>query len=177
MVYEGCMVQTLSSQATSLTTNPSTMSSSSNSSPSHPGHLNNQHFHRVFPTALPRHQRNILYAAVLQQPSLVMDLERQSSYEEDDSIHSLVCIFHHLCSTQIYVGSLEPHTDHVTSSTLHMATAVTFSFPSLPSHPCCSLKTPAGPPSLSSLDSPHPWDTLSSLSLHSSPNSPKHRTP
>ena len=57
------------------------------------------------------------------------------------------------------------------------AAPVMFSFPSLLSHPCCFLETPAGPPSLSSLDSPHPWDTSSSLSLHSSPDSPKHQTP
>ena len=113
-----------SSQAASLTTNSYTMSSSSNSSPSHPGHLDSQHFHHVFPAALPHRQCNILYAAILQQPSLVMNLESQSSYEEDDSIHSLICIFHHLCSTQIYVGSLEPHIDHVTSLTLHMAAAL-----------------------------------------------------
>ena len=100
------------------------MSSSSNSSPSHPGCLDSQCFHRIFPAALPRRQHNILYATILQQPSLVIDLECQSSYEEDDSIHSLICIFHHLCSTQIYVGSLEPHTDHGMSSTLHMAAAL-----------------------------------------------------
>ena len=100
------------------------MSLLSNSSPSHLGHLNSQCFHCVFPTALPCHQCNILYAAVLQQPSLVIELEHQSSYEEDDSIHSLVRIFHHLCLTQVYVGSLEPHTDHVMSSILHMAAAL-----------------------------------------------------
>ena len=100
------------------------MSSSSKSSPSRPGHLNSQHFHHVFPTTLPHHQRNILYATVLQQPSLIIDLECQSLYEEDDSIHSLIRIFHHLCSTQVYVGSLEPCSDHVTSSTLHMAAAL-----------------------------------------------------
>ena len=100
------------------------MSSLSNSSPSRPGRLDSQRFHHIFPAALPHHQRNILYTAVLQQPSLVIDLERQSLYEEDDSIHSLVHIFHHLCSTQIYVGSLEPHTDHSTSSILHMAAAL-----------------------------------------------------
>ena len=100
------------------------MSSSSNSSPSCPRRLDSQHFHHVFPTTLPHHQCNILYATVLQQPSLVIDLECQSSYEEDDSIHSLVCIFHHLCSTQVYVGSLKPRTDHVMSSTLHMAAAL-----------------------------------------------------
>ena len=100
------------------------MSSLSNSSPSCPGHLDSQHFHCVFPATFTRRQRNILYATILQQSSLVIDLERQSSYEEDDSIHSLVRICHHLCSTQIYVGSLEPHTDHSTSSTLHMAAAL-----------------------------------------------------
>ena len=100
------------------------MSSSSNSSPSRPRRLDNHCFHCVFPAALPHCQCNILYAAVLQQPSLVIDLERQSSYEEDDSIHSLVRIFHHLCLTQVYVGSLETHTDHSTSSILHMAAAL-----------------------------------------------------
>ena len=100
------------------------MFSSSNSSPSCPGCLDSQQFHRVFPTALPRCQRNILYAAILQQPFLVADLERQSLYEEDDSIQSLVYVFHHLCSTQIYIGSLEPHTNHITSSTLHIAVAL-----------------------------------------------------
>ena len=39
-------------------------------------------------------------------------------------MQSLVQVFHHLCSTQIYLGSLEPHTDHVTSSTLHMTAAL-----------------------------------------------------
>ena len=100
------------------------MSSSSNSSPSRPRHLDSQCFHRVFPATLPHCQHTILYATVLQQPSLVIDLEHQSLYEEDNSIQSLIRIFHHLCSTQIYVGSLEPHTDHVTSSTLHMAAAL-----------------------------------------------------
>ena len=100
------------------------MSLSSNSSLSRPGCLNSQCFCRVFPAALPRCQCNILYATVLQQPFLVADLEHQSSYEEDDSIQSLVCVFHHLCSTQIYLGSLEPHTDHITSSTLHIAAAL-----------------------------------------------------
>ena len=102
----------------------STMSSSSNSSPSHPGHLDSQCFHRVFPATLPCCQCNILYVAVLQQPSLVVELEQQSSYEEDDSIQSLVCVFHHLCLTQIYLGSFEPHTDHVASTTLHIAAAL-----------------------------------------------------
>ena len=124
MVYNGCMVQTLSSQATSLTTNSPTMSSSSNSSPSHPGCLDSQCFHCVFPAALPYCQCNIIYASVLQQPSLVADLECQSSYEEDNSIQSLIRVFHHLCLTQIYVGSLEPHTAHVMSSTLHIAAAL-----------------------------------------------------
>ena len=124
MVYKGCMVQTLSSQATSLTTDSPTMSSSSNSSLSCPGHLDSQWFRRVFPTALPCHQCNILYATILQQPFLVADLEWQSSYEEDDSIQSLIHVFHHLCSTQIYLGSFELHTDHMMSSTLHMAAAL-----------------------------------------------------
>ena len=97
------------------------MSSSSNSSPSRPGPLDSQRVHRVFPTALPHRQRNILYASVLQQPPLVAQLERQSSYEDDESIQSLVRIFHHLSSTQIYLNTLEPHMDHVISSTLHIA--------------------------------------------------------
>ena len=100
------------------------MSSSSNSSPSHPGPFNSQRFYRVFPATLPRRQCNILYASVLQQPSLVAQLEQQSSYEDDESIQSLVRIFHHLSSTQIYLNTLEPHTDHVISSTLHIATAM-----------------------------------------------------
>ena len=100
------------------------MSSSSNSSPSHPGHLDSQCFCHIFLAALPHHQQNIHYATVLQQPFLVTDLERQSLYEEDDSIQSLVRVFHHLCSTQIYVGSIEPHTDHIMSTTLHIAAAL-----------------------------------------------------
>ena len=100
------------------------MSSSSNSSPSRPGPFDSQRFHRVFPAALPRRQRNILYASVLQQPPLVAQLERQSSYEDDESIQSLVRVFHHLSSTQIYLNTLEPHTDHVISSTLHIAAAM-----------------------------------------------------
>ena len=86
--------------------------------------IKGQHFHRVFPAALPRHQCNILYAAVLQQPFLVADLEWQSSYEEDDSIQSLIRVFHHLCLTQIYLGSFELQTDHITSSTLHITAAL-----------------------------------------------------
>ena len=117
-------MQTLSSRAASLTTDSPTMSSLSNSSPSCPGRLDSQHFCHVFPAALPCHQRNILYAAVLQQPFLVADLEHQSSYEEDDSIQSLVHVFHHPCLTQIYLVSLEPHTNHITSLTLHIATAL-----------------------------------------------------
>ena len=100
------------------------MSSSSNSSPSRPGPFDSQRFHRVFPAALPCRQRNILYASVLQQPPLVAQLERQLSYEEDESIQSLVRVFHHLSSTQIYLNTLEPHTDHVISSTLHIAAAM-----------------------------------------------------
>ena len=100
------------------------MSSLSNSSPSHPGHLDSQCFYHVFPSTLPCRQCNILYAAVLQQPFLVVDLEQQSSYEEDNSIQNLVHVFHHLCSTQIYLGSLEPCTNHITSSTLHIAAAL-----------------------------------------------------
>ena len=95
--------------------------SSSNSSPSHPGPFNSQQFHHVFPAALPRQQRNILYASILQQPPLVTQLEQQSSYEDDESIQSLVRIFHHLCSIQIYLNTLEPHTNHIISSTLHIA--------------------------------------------------------
>ena len=83
-----------------------------------------QFFHRVFPTTLPRRQRNILYATVLQQPSLVAQLEWQSLYEDDESIQSLVQIFHHFCSTQIYLNTLEPHTNHVISSTLHLTAAL-----------------------------------------------------
>ena len=100
------------------------MSSSSNSSPSRPGPLDSQRFHRVFPAALPRRQRNILYASVLQQPPLVVQLERQLSYEDNESIQSLVHLFHHLSSTQIYLNTLEPHTNHVVSSTLHIAAAM-----------------------------------------------------
>ena len=96
-------------------------SPSSNSSPSRPGPFDSQCFHHVFPTTLPRRQCNILYASVLQQPPLVAQLERQSSYEDDESIQSLVRVFHHLCSTQIYLNTLEPHTDHIISSTLHIA--------------------------------------------------------
>ena len=99
-------------------------SSSSNSSPSHSRHLDTQCFHHIFPAALPCCQHNILYATILQQPSLVTNLEWQSSYEEDDSIQSLVHIFHHLYLTQIYLGSFEPHTDHIISSTLHIASAL-----------------------------------------------------
>ena len=102
------MVQTLSSQATSLTTDSSNMSSLSNSSPSCLGYLDNQRFHHIFPATLPHHQQNILYVTILQQPSLIAKLERQSSYKEDDSIQSLVYVFHHLCLTQIYLGSFEP---------------------------------------------------------------------
>ena len=78
----------------------------------------------MFPTALPRRQRNILYAAVLQQPSLILEIEQQSLYEEDESLQSLVCVFHHLVSTQMYLATLEPRTDHVLSSTLHLMSAV-----------------------------------------------------
>ena len=89
-----------------------------------PGTLDSQCFHCIFPAALPQRQCNILYTAILQQPSLIANLEWQSLYEEDDSIESLVCVFHHLCSTQIYLGSREPHTDHVISSTLHITPAL-----------------------------------------------------
>ena len=68
--------------------------------------------------------QHILYAAVLQQPSLVTQLEQQSLYEDDESIQSLVRVFHHFCSTQIYLNALEPHTDHVISSTLHLTAAL-----------------------------------------------------
>ena len=47
-----------------------------------------------------------------------------SLYEEDDSIQSLIHVFHHLCSTQIYLGSFEPCTNHIVSSTLHIASAL-----------------------------------------------------
>ena len=97
------------------------MSSSSNSSPSRPGPFDSQRFHHVFLGALPCQQHNILYASVLQQPPLVTQLERQSSYEDDESIQSLVCVFHHLSSTQIYLNTLKPHTDHIVSYTLHIA--------------------------------------------------------
>ena len=100
------------------------MLSSSNSSPSCPGRLDSQRFHRIFPAALLRRQHNILYATILHQPSLVIELEHQSSYEEDDAVQSLVRVFHHLCSTQIYLGSFEPHTDHVVSTTLHITAAL-----------------------------------------------------
>ena len=102
----------------------SIMSFSSNSSPSRPGCLDSQRFHHVFPAALPHRQRNILYAAILQKPSLVIELEHQSSYEEDDAVQSLIRVFHHLCSTQIYLRSFEPHTDHIVSTTLHVAAAL-----------------------------------------------------
>ena len=123
-VYKGCMVWTSCSWATSLTTTCLMSSSSSNSSPSHPGCLNTQCFHCVFPAALPCCQCNILYAALLQQPSLVANLEWQSSYEDDDSIQSLVHVFHHLCLTQIYLGSFESCTNHIVSSILHIASAL-----------------------------------------------------
>ena len=135
-----CMVRTSSSRAISLLSSPRShganlcvfkppflchdMSSSSNSSPSRPGSFDSQQFHHVFPAVLPRRQCNILYASVLQQPPLVAQLERQSSYEDDESIQSLVRIFHHLSSTQIYLNTLEPHTDHIISSTLHIAAAM-----------------------------------------------------
>ena len=51
------------------------MSSLSNSSPSRPGPFDSQQFHHVFPAALPRQQRNILYASVLQPPPLIAQLE------------------------------------------------------------------------------------------------------
>ena len=95
-----------------------------NSSPSCLGALDSQHFHHIFPTTLLHHQCNILYATVLQQSSLITDLERQSLYEEDDSTQSLIHVFHHLYSTQIYLGSFEPRTDHVTSSILHIASVL-----------------------------------------------------
>ena len=100
------------------------MSSSPNSSLSHPRCLDSQCFHQVFPAALPRCQHNILYATILPQPFLVADPEHQSLYEEDGSIQSVVHVFHHLCSTQIYLGSLEPCTNHITSLTLHIAAAL-----------------------------------------------------
>ena len=100
------------------------MSSSSDSSPSRPGHLDTQFFHRVFPATLPHRQQNILYATILQQPSLVTQLERQSLYEDDESVQSLIWVFHHFCSTQIYLNTLEPCTDHVILSTLHLTAAL-----------------------------------------------------
>ena len=124
MVYKGCMVWTLSSRAASLIILTYTMSSLSNSSPSHPGRLNSQQFHWVFPYALPCRQHNILYTTVLQQPCLVAKLECQSAYEENNSIQSLVHVFHHLCSMQIYLGTLEPHTDHIVPSTLHIVSTL-----------------------------------------------------
>ena len=99
-------------------------SSSSTSLPSCPGPFDSQRFHHVFPTSLPRRQRNILYATVLQQPSLVLEIEQQLLYEEDESLQSLVRIFHHLVSTQMCLTTLEPRTDHVLSSTLHLMSAV-----------------------------------------------------
>ena len=99
-------------------------SSSSTSSPSHPGPFDSQRFHCVFPTALPHRQRNILYAVVLQQPSLILEMEQQSLYEEDESIQSLIRVFHHLVSTQMYLTTLEPHTNHVLSSTIHLMSTV-----------------------------------------------------
>ena len=119
------MVQTLCSQAASLTAIHQNMSSSSsNSSPSHPGCFNAQYFHCVFPATLPRCQCNILYTVVIQQPSLVANIEWQSSYEEDNSLQSLIRVFHHLCSTQIYLGSFESCTNHIVSSTLHITSAL-----------------------------------------------------
>ena len=100
------------------------MSLSSNLSPSHPGRLDSQWFHWVFPCTLSHQQCNILYATVLQQPYLVAKLERQSAYKESDSIQSLVRVFHHLCTMQIYLGSFKPHTDHVVLTTLHMISAL-----------------------------------------------------
>ena len=99
-------------------------SSSSTSSPSRPGPFDSQWFHQVFPTALPRRQHNILYAAVLQQPSLILEIEQQSLYKEDESLQSLVRVFHHLVSTQMYLATLEPCTNHILSSTLHLMSAV-----------------------------------------------------
>ena len=99
-------------------------SSSSTSSPLRPGPFDSQRFHHVFPTALPHRQHNILYAAVLQQQSLVLEIEQQSLYKEDESLQSLIRIFHHLVSTQMYLATLEPRTDHVLSSTLHLMSAV-----------------------------------------------------
>ena len=107
-----------------LTTPTHAMSLSSNSSPSHPGRLDYQQFHQVFPCTLPCQQCNILYTTILQQPDLVVKLEHQSAYEESNSILSLVHVFHHLCMTQIYLGSFEPHTDHVVSTTLHIVASL-----------------------------------------------------
>ena len=51
-------------------------------------------------------------------------MEQQSLYEEDESIQSLVHVFHHLVSTQMYLATLKLHTDHVLSSTLHLMPTV-----------------------------------------------------
>ena len=119
------MVQTMCSRATSSPLSIITMSSSSStSSPSHPGPFDSQWFHHVFPTTLPCRQRNILYTTILQQPSLILEIEQQSLYEEDESLQSLVCVFHHLVSTQMYLATLEPRTDHVLLSTLHLMSAI-----------------------------------------------------
>ena len=126
MGYKGdCVVRTQCSRAASLLYQVEAMSaSSSTSSLSRPGPFDSQWFHCIFPTALPRQQRNILYTTVLQQPSLILEMEQQSLYNEDKSIQSLICIFHHLVSTQMYLATLEPHTDHVLLSTLHLMAAV-----------------------------------------------------
>ena len=115
---------TISSQAAYFLYTHNNMSSSSTSSLSHTGTLDSQQFHCIFPAALPRWQQNILYALVLQQPFLVLELEQQSLYKEDESIQSLVHVFHHLCATQTYLGTLEPCTNHILPSTLNIMSAI-----------------------------------------------------
>ena len=51
-------------------------------------------------------------------------MERQSLYEEDESIQSLVQVFHHLVSTQMYLTTLKPCTDHILSSTIHLMSTI-----------------------------------------------------
>ena len=53
-----------------------------------------------------------------------MEIEQQLLYEEDESLQSLIRIFHHLVSTQMYLVTLEPRTDHILLSTLHLMSAV-----------------------------------------------------
>ena len=51
-------------------------------------------------------------------------MERQLLYEEDESLQSLIRVFHHLVSTQMYLATLEPRTDHILSSTIHLMSAI-----------------------------------------------------